>query len=46
MKLFEALVEKWTCKHTWDCVAKVECNGGLNLLYVCAKCGKMKKIWL
>ena len=46
MGVIKSLFEKWACKHEWKCKAKIEYADGFQLLYICTKCGKMKKVWL
>lgn len=47
-EIIKQIFEKLACKHDWHCAAKVEFKetSGANMLYVCNKCGKMKKIYL
>jgi hypothetical protein len=42
------IFEKLACKHDWYIGAKVEMKegSGVNILYICQKCGKMKKVYL
>lgn len=46
MGVIKSLFEKWACKHEWKCKAEIEYADGVQLLYICTKCGKMKKVWL
>lgn len=46
MVILKSLFEKIACKHKWECKAKIEYADGFQLLYICTKCGKMKKVWL
>ena len=45
MEILKSLFEKITCKHKWQLLAKTEYIDGCRTLFVCEKCGKMKKKW-
>lgn len=38
------LFEKWACKHEWEMKAKTSYSDCNVFLFVCTKCGKMKKL--
>lgn len=40
------MLEKWACKHQWEVLAKTEYSDCSQYLFVCKKCGKMKKKWI
>lgn len=40
------LVEKWACMHDMKLVTDVYENGCTQQIYVCSKCGKIKKVKL
>ena len=46
MGIIKSLFEKWTCKHKWQLLARTEYIDGYRMLFVCEKCGKMKKKWV
>ena len=46
MELFKSLFEKIACKHQWKILARTEYADGFQYLFVCEKCGKMKKKWI
>ena len=46
MGFIKSLFEKWACKHKWQLLAKTEYIDGYRMLFVCEKCGKMKKNWV
>lgn len=44
--LLKQMLEKWACKHQWKVLAGTEYSDGIQYLFVCKKCGKMKKKWI
>ena len=44
--IIKQIFEKLTCKHQWKLLAKTEYIDGYRMLFVCEKCGKMKKKWV
>ena len=46
MGVIKSLFEKLACKHEWELLAKTEYIDGYRMLFVCKKCGKMKKKWV
>ena len=46
MGVLKSLFEKWACKHQWKMLARTEYADGFQYLFVCEKCGKMKKKWV
>ena len=46
MEIFKSLFEKIACKHQWKILARTEYADGFQYLFVCEKCGKMKKKWV
>lgn len=46
MGLIKSLFEKWACKHQWEMIAKTNYLDGVEYLFICQKCGKMKKKWI
>ena len=46
MGVIKSLFEKWSCKHQWEMVAKTSYIDGVEYLFICQKCGKMKKKWI
>ena len=46
MGVLKSLFEKWVCKHEWKMVAKTSYLDGIEYLFICTKCGKMKKQWV
>ena len=43
MEIFKLLLEKIACKHQWKILARTDYDDGVQYLFVCEKCGKMKK---
>ena len=43
MEILKSLFEKIACKHQWKMLARTEYADGFQYLFVCEKCGKMKK---
>ena len=46
MEILKSLFEKIACKHQWKMLARTEYADGIQYLFVCEKCGKMKKKWV
>ena len=46
MEIFKSLFEKIACKHQWKILDRTEYTDGIQYLFVCEKCGKMKKKWI
>lgn len=44
--IIKQIFEKWACKHEWKMLARTEYADGIRYLFVCEKCGKMKKKWV
>ena len=44
--LLKQILEKWAYKHQWEMIAKTNYLDGVEYLFVCEKCGKMKKKWI
>ena len=44
--IIKQIFEKWACKHEWKMLARTEYTDGFQYLFVCEKCGKMKKKWI
>lgn len=53
--MIKELIEKWTCKHDWKEPYQVNLYRSKNgktkrcksmIIYVCKKCGKIKKIYV
>ena len=43
MEIFKKKKKKIACKHQWKRLARTEYDDGFQYLFVCEKCGKMKK---
>lgn len=41
--IIKQIFEKLTCKHEWKLLARTEYSDCYVYLFVCKKCGKMKK---
>ena len=43
MKWLNNLLEKWSCHHEWELVAKASYSYFDKYMFICKKCGKIKK---